>query len=264
MSVIQQADLANHLGRRLAKQPLLLMTHLVVGYPSLDANWAMLEAMDNAGVDLVELQMPFSEPIADGPSFVRANHEAIQAGTTWQDYFDLAARAAERFSFEIVFMGYYNSVFSMGAKRFCARLSEAGMKGFIVPDLPHEEAAALNEAAAGHGLALIPIMTPTNSSDRLAEIGSKASGFVYCAARKGVTGRRTDLSAGVAEFLERCGDATSLPLGLGFGIRTAEDVRALRGLADIAIIGTAGLDAWQERGPEGYQRYLETLVAETV
>lgn len=88
MSVTHKVDLANHLGRRLEKKPLLLMTHLVVGYPSLDANWAMLEAMDGAGVDLVELQMPFSEPIADGPSFVKANHEAIQAGTTWQDYFD--------------------------------------------------------------------------------------------------------------------------------------------------------------------------------
>ncbi|MEV8569628.1 tryptophan synthase subunit alpha [Streptomyces sp. NPDC051322] len=239
------------------------MTHLVVGYPSLDANWAMLEAMDSAGVDLVELQMPFSEPIADGPSFVKANHEAIRAGTSWQDYFDFAARAGERFSFEIVFMGYYNSAFSMGAERFCARLSEAGMKGFIVPDLPHEEATELNDAACGLGLAPIPIMTPTNSPARLAEIGSKASGFVYCAARKGVTGRKTDLSLGVAAFLERCREATSVPLGLGFGIRTAEDVRGLRNLADIAIIGTAGLDAWQERGPKGYQRYLETLVAET-
>jgi tryptophan synthase alpha chain len=213
---------------------------------------------------MVELQLPFTEPIADGPSFVKANHEAIQAGTTWQDYFDLAARAAERFSFEIVFMGYYNSVFSMGAERFCARLSEAGMKGFIVPDLPQEEAAELNEAARRLGLAPIPIMTPTNSPARLAEIGSQASGFVYCAARKGVTGRKTDLTVGVAEFLERCREATSVPLGLGFGIREAEDVRELRGLADIAIIGTAGLDAWQGRGPEGYRRFLETLVAETV
>jgi tryptophan synthase alpha subunit len=151
MTVTGKVDLASHLRQRLEKKPLLLMTHLVVGYPSLDANWAMLEAMDSAGVDLFELQLP-----------------------------------------------------------------------------------------------------------------RQASGFVYCAARKGVTGRKTDLSEGVAAFLERCRKATSVPLGLGFGIRTAADVRELRGLADIAIIGTAGLDAWQERGPEGYRLFLKSLVAETV
>ncbi|RKE19908.1 tryptophan synthase subunit alpha [Streptomyces sp. TLI_171] len=257
-------SLSAHLGARLEKKPLLLMTHLVVGYPSLDANWAMLEAMDAAGVDVVELQMPFSEPIADGPSFVKANHEAIQAGTSWQDYFDLAARASAAFGFELLFMGYYNSVYAMGAERFCARLAEAGMKGFIVPDLPPEEAAELNAAARTHGLDPVLIMTPTNTQERLAELGRHASGFVYCAARKGVTGRQTDLSEGVAAFLERCREATSVPLGLGFGIRTAEDVRGLRGMADLAIIGTAGLDAWVAGGPEGYRQFLESLVAETL
>ncbi|MBX6381528.1 MAG: tryptophan synthase subunit alpha [Microbispora sp.] len=264
MTITRKPDLESTLRRRLADKPLLLMTHLVVGYPSLDDNWAMLEAMDSAGVDLVELQMPFSEPIADGPSFVKANHDAIQAGTAWQTYFDLAARAAERFSFEIVFMGYYNAVFRMGAERFCTNLAEAGMRGFILADLPPEEAAELNALARGHRLDPILIMTPTNSPERLAEIARQASGFVYCAARKGVTGRKTDLSDGVPAFMERCRKATSLPLGLGFGIRTADDVRELRGMADIAIIGTAGLHAWQERGADGYREYLKSLVAETI
>jgi tryptophan synthase alpha chain len=264
MTVTQKVGLESHLRRRLEKKPLLLMTHLVVGYPSLEANWAMLEAMDSAGVDVVELQMPFSEPIADGPSFVKANHDAITAGTTWDAYFDLAARASERFGFEIVFMGYYNSVYSMGTKRFCERLSEAGMKGFIVPDLPLEEAAELSAAARDLELDPIFIMTPANSPARLAEIGRHASGLVYCAARKGVTGRKTDLSEGVAAFLERCRTATSVPLGLGFGIRTADDVRELRGLADVAIIGTAGLAAWEGLGADGYRQYLKDLAAETV
>lgn len=256
--------LEGNLARRLEKKPLLVMTHLVVGHPSLEANWAMLEAMDAAGVDVVELQLPFSEPIADGPSFVKANHDAIQAGTAWEAYFDLAARATERFGFEVLFMGYYNSAFIMGAERFCERLSAAGIQGFILPDLPPEEAAELTEIARRHDLDPVLIMTPTNSPERLAEIGRLASGLVYCAARKGVTGKQTDLSAGVGTFLGQCREATSVPLGLGFGIRTEADVRALRGLADLAIIGTAGLEAWQERGPEGYLRYLEGLVAATV
>jgi tryptophan synthase alpha chain len=264
MSVTRTAGLESYLRQRLAQKPLLFMTHVVVGYPSLEANWAMLEAMEAAGVDLVELQLPFSEPIADGPTFVKANHDAIQAGTNWRAYFDLAARAVSRFSFPIVFMGYYNSVFRMGTERFCTRLSETGMRGFIIPDLPPQEAAELTAAACARELDPILIMTPTNSPARLAEIGRQASGFVYCAARTGVTGRQTDLSHGVAAFLQRCRTATSLPLGLGFGIKTTADVRQVRGLADIAIIGTAGLEMWEQQGADGYRQFLKALVAETV
>lgn len=258
------AGLESHVREQRAKKALLLMAHVVVGYPSLDANWAMLQAMDAANVDLVELQLPFSEPIADGPSFVKANHDAIQAGTAWNAYFDFMARAAKRFSFPLLFMGYYNSVFQMGAERFCARLAEAGARGFIVADLPPEEAAELNAMASGRELDPILLMTPTNSLERLAEIGRQASGFVYCVARKGVTGKRTDLSQAVEAFLARCRKATSLPLALGFGIKIPADVRALRGLADIAIVGTACLEAWERRGPRGYREFLKGLAAETV
>jgi tryptophan synthase alpha chain len=255
--------LESHARERLEKKPLLLMAHAVVGYPSLDATWSMLEAMEGAGVDLVELQLPFTEPIADGPTFVRANHGAIGAGTGWRTYFGLAARAAARFGFPILFMGYYNSVFRMGAERFCARLADAGMRGFILVDLPPEEAVELNALARAWGLDPILIMTPTNSPARLAEIGRQASGFVYCTARKGVTGRKTDLSQGVGAFLERGRAATPLPLGVGFGIKTAADVRELRGCADIAIVGTACLEVWEAHGEPGYRQFLTTLAAET-
>jgi tryptophan synthase alpha chain len=255
--------LESHARERLEKKPLLLMAHAVVGYPSLDATWTMLEAMDGAGVDLVELQLPFTEPIADGPTFVRANHGAIEAGTGWRAYFELAARAAARFGFPILFMGYYNSVFCMGAERFCARLADAGMRGFILVDLPPEEAVELNALARARGLDPILIMTPANSPARLAEIGRQASGFVYCTARKGVTGRKTDLSQDVGAFLEGCRAATRLPLGVGFGIKTAADVGELRGCADIAIVGTACLEVWEAHGEPGYRQFLTTLAAET-
>lgn len=263
MTRARTAGLEGQLRERLATRPLLLMTHVVAGYPSLAANWEMLQAMDEAGADVVELQLPFSEPIADGPTFVRANQDAIQAGTGWAEYFDLAARASSQFSFQTLFMGYYNSVFAMGEETFCQRLSEAGMSGFIIPDLPPEEGARLNEAARSRGLDPVLIMTPTNSPARLAEIGRQASGLVYCTARTGVTGRHTDLSQGVSAFLQRCRAATPLPLGLGFGIKTAADVAGVRGLADLAIVGTAGTEAWIQRGPDGYRQFLESLAAET-
>ena len=263
MTGVRSGGLEGHVRDRLATKRLLLMTHAVVGYPSLDASWAMLEAMDAAGVDLVELQLPFSEPIADGPAFVRANQAAIQAGTSWHAYFDLMARAAKRFRFPLLFMGYYNSVFQMGAEGFCARLGAAGARGFIVADLPPEEAGALNAAARAKGLDPILLMTPTNSPSRLAEIGRQASGFVYCVARKGVTGKKTDLSQGVEALVARCRRGTALPLAVGFGIKTPADVRELRGLADIAIVGTACLEAWEQRGPSGYGELLKELAAET-
>ncbi|MBI4607303.1 MAG: tryptophan synthase subunit alpha [Planctomycetes bacterium] len=251
-----------HLRERLRSKPLLLMAHAVAGYPSLDDNWRMLEVLEAAGVDLVELQLPFSEPIADGPVFVKANQEAIQGRrgrTSWEAYFDLLRRAAARFRFPLLFMGYYNSVFRMGEERFCERLAGAGARGFIVADLPPEEARSLNACARRRGLDPILIMTPTSSPGRLREIAAQASGFVYCVARKGVTGKRTDLSRGVEGFLARCRAATPLPLGLGFGIKAPEDVRALRGLAEIAIVGTACLEAWEGRGPEGYRELLSGL-----
>jgi tryptophan synthase alpha chain len=264
MTVMETAGLEGHVRKELEKQALLLMMHAVVGYPSLEANWAMLEAMEAAGVDLVELQLPFSEPIADGPSFAKANQRAVRAGTTWSTYFDFTSRAAKRFRFPLLFMGYYNSVFRMGVERFCARLMEAGMRGFIIADLPPEEATELNAMARAHALDPILLMTPTNSPERLAEIGRQASGFVYCLARKGVTGKRSDLSRGVEQFLARCRTATPLPLALGFGIRTPADVRALRGLADIAIVGTAGLEVWEARGPGAYREFLKALAAAVV
>lgn len=257
-----RSELEGRVRERLARKRLLLMTHAVVGYPSLDANWAMLEAMDSAGVDLVELQLPFSEPIADGPDFMKANQAAIQAGISWNAYFDLMARAAKRFRFPLLFMGYYNAVFQMGAERFCARLGAAGARGFIVADLPPEEAGALNAAARAQGLDPILLMTPTNSPARLREIGRQASGFVYVT-RGGVTGKKADLPHGMEALIARCRRATALPLGVGFGIQTPGDVRELRGLADIAIVGTACLKAWATHGPFGYGEFMKELAAET-
>jgi tryptophan synthase alpha chain len=195
----------------------------------------------------VELQLPFSEPIADGPVFVRANQEAIHAPVHRDDYFDLVGRAARTFPVPLLFMGYYNSVFRMGEGAFCERLAAAGAHGYIVADLPPEEARTLH--AAGRARGLDPVL--------------QASGFVYCVARKGVTGKRTELSLGVEAFLGRCRAATVLPLALGFGLKTPTDVRGVRGLADIAIVGTACLETWEAHGPGGYADFLRSMAAAT-
>lgn len=253
--------LETYIRQRLQRKKLLVMTHAVVGYPSLDANMAMLEAMQRADVDVVELQLPFSEPIADGPVFVRANQHALDAGVNWQRYFQFMQRARAAFDMQILLMGYYNSVLQMGHANFAACLAEHGGSGFILADLPPEEAGELFQHADAHQLAPIVLMTPTNSLPRLQAIAHHARGFVYCVARRGVTGQATTMDAGLAAFLARCRQATSLPLALGFGLRTGADLRRLHGLADIGILGTILLTTWEQGGPAQYARLLQELQA---
>ena len=253
-----------YLKKKLQQRPLLLMTHAVVGYPSLDDNWSMLECMAEAGVDLVELQLPFSEAIADGPLFIKANQAALDQGLHRDDYFHFMEKASTSFDFPLLFMGYYNSVFCMGHEAFCQRLKGAGGEGYIIADLPTEEARDLDQYARQHALDPIHIVTPLNSEARLREIAQTASGFIYCVARRGVTGKETRLDQELIAYMQRCRQVINLPLALGFGIKDADHVRLLRGVADIAIIGTACLEAWEQGGRAGYLEFLQGLHAATL
>jgi tryptophan synthase alpha chain len=243
------------------KRKILLMTHVVVGYPSLEANWKMLEAMGETDVDLVELQMPFSEPSADGPLFVKANQEALRNGIRWQAYFDLMKRASERFDFPMLMIGYCNTAFSMGFENYCVNIRENGGEGFIIPDLPLEEYGDLFEYSRQHDLDPIMLCTPTNTDERLQKICGHGSGFIYCVARKGVTGKNTELDISAEKILQQCRLYTDLPLALGFGLSHAEDLRWLHGKAEIAIVGSALLKTWEAEGETGYRKHLLSLAA---
>lgn len=225
----------------------LIMTHVVCGYPSFEENWQELEVMQEFGVDLVELQFPFSEPSADGPLFVKANQTAIENGVHVDDCFAFMQRVSEHFSFKVIMMGYYNTVFKTGHKAFLQRLKDAGGYGFILPDLPIDEAAPLHAIATELDLAPIILMTPTNSDARLQTLANSADGFVYAVARKGVTGSNTDMNEQLVDFIQRCKQVTDLPIAVGFGVSTAADIAFIGKHADIAVIGTAALTAW-ERG----------------
>ncbi len=235
------------------------MTHVVVGYPSLEDNWSMLQAMGDAGVDLVELQMPFSEPTADGPLFVKANQEALRNGTKLQDYFKLMHRASESFEFPVLMMGYCNTAFTIGFHVFCENLSSNGGKGFIIPDLPFEEYGPLFDYSHKFGLDPIMLCTPTNKEDRLKKICSHGRGFIYCVARKGVTGKSTILEQSTEDFLLKCRQFSDLPLALGFGLSKPEELRMLQGKAEIAIVGTALLKTWENDGESTFKKHLNSL-----
>lgn len=230
--------LESYLRGRLEEKKILLMTHIVLGYPSFSASMEIVDAMVSAGVDLMELQIPFSEPIADGPVILKANQEALAAGATVARCMDFAAEAAKRFPIPFLFMTYTNIVFCYGYQRFAKAMADTGLRGAIVPDLPPEQGEDYLAAMDQHRLAPIFVMAPTTSDERMAYLAECGRGFVYCMARKGVTGKETAFSEDLEKYLARCRRATDLPLALGFGVKNAEDVAFLTGKADIAVIGS--------------------------
>jgi tryptophan synthase alpha chain len=251
--------LEKYLAERGRHKSVLVMTHVVCGYPSFDDNMKELEIMQEFDVDLVEMQFPFSEPSADGPTFVRANQQAIKSGVHVGDCFDFMAEASRRFSFRTLMMGYYNTIFKTGHTEFCDRLQEAGGVGLIVPDLPIEEGAELFDIARERDLSPILLMTPASRDARLVELAAAASGFIYAVARKGVTGASTSMTDDVAAFLQRCRQYTDLPLAVGFGVSDRQDVSFIAEHADIAVIGTAALLAWEAAGEQGLRSFFTGL-----
>jgi tryptophan synthase alpha chain len=240
--------LESYLQARLTKKEILLMTHIVMGYPTFEDSFKVVEAMVKGGVDLMELQIPFSEPIADGPVILHANQQALAGGATVQKCLDFARDVTQSFDIPFLFMSYYNIPFKYGIDRFAAAMAERGLKGAIVPDLPPEEAEDYLAAMDECDLAPIFIFSPTTTDERMNYIGSFAKGFVYCVARKGVTGLDTSFSAQLGTYLARCRSATGLPLALGFGVRDKGDVDFLKGKADIAIIGTQTIRLMDQEG----------------
>ena len=252
-------QLNDYIAERRRQKKLLVMTHVVCGYPSFEDNWRELEIMAEHGVDLVELQFPFSEPSADGPLFVKANQESLAQGTSVEQCFSFMARVAAHFPFRVLMMGYYNTAFKLGHAAFVDKLAGAGGVGFILPDLPIEEAAELFALAMAKDLAPIVLMTPTSSEARLRTLAAAARGFVYAVARKGVTGTATSMNEEVGVFLERCRAHTRLPLAVGFGVSTREDMDFIAAHADIAIIGTAALRAWEANREQGLKDFFAGL-----
>lgn len=251
--------LETYLRKRLAEKDILLMTHIVLGYRSFEDSFRVVEAMVRAGVDLMELQIPFSEPIADGPVILRANQMALAAGATVRKCFDFAEKIAQSFSIPFLFMSYYNILYKYGVERFAADMAERGMQGAIVPDLPPEEGREYLDAMAKHHLAPIYIFSPTTKDQRMEYIGSLAKGFVYCVARKGVTGVDTQFSTQLGDYIARCRRATNLPLALGFGVQEKADIDYLKGKVDIAVIGTQTIRVMEEKGVEAVEDFISSL-----
>jgi tryptophan synthase alpha chain len=251
--------LEQYLKDRRQKQPILLMTHIVLGHPHFDTSLRLVEAMVKAGVDLIEMQIPFSEPIADGPVILRANQEALHGGSTVERCFEVAAEVTRRFDIPFLFMSYYNVLFKRGVGSFVSRMQEVGLRGAIVPDLPPEEAGDYLEAMREAALDPIFIYSPSTPDPRLKLIAKHGGGFIYCVARKGVTGSATQFSEDLSGYLARARAATSLPLAVGFGVKEKQDVDFLRGKADIAVVGSETLRVLERGGLPAVGPFLSGL-----
>jgi tryptophan synthase alpha chain len=215
-----------------------LMPYLMGGFPDLETSARIGEAYVDAGADLVELGVPFSDPLADGPVIHAAGTLALSAGATVLGVLDVAGRLAHQVP--VVLMCYANPMLARGVERFAAELAERGVSGLIVPDLPLEEAPAVLEACDAEGIALVPLVAPTTPPDRLAAIGARARGFVYTVSVVGTTGERDSVAADLAEVLDRVRARTTVPVAAGFGISTPDHaIAAAAAGADGVIVGSA-------------------------
>jgi len=218
-----------------------LITYISGGDPSLEMTEKLIYKLQAEGVDIIELGIPFSDPLADGPVIQEASQRALKAGTTLKKLIAKIEEIKDQVEVPLVLMGYYNSVLNYGEKEFAHDLAEAGISGVIIPDLPVDEKAKLAEYLTEYGISQIMLVTPNTSEERLQEITAESSGFLYCVAHLGTTGDdQQGVYPGLERYLERVRKtAGELPLGLGFGIDGPEKVKKIIDYPDGIIIGSA-------------------------
>ncbi|MCE9599780.1 MAG: tryptophan synthase subunit alpha [Spirochaetia bacterium] len=250
--------LENEIASRRKSKDILIMAHIVLGYPSFDASRKIVDQMVQAGVDLIELQIPFSEPIADGPVILHANQKALANGSTVDECMKIAGELAKKHPIPFLFMTYFNPVFVRGVERFAKEMHDAGLKGAIIPDLPHEEGKRVYDALIANNIDPIFLFSPNTSPERMKSIGAQAHGFIYCIARKGVTGAETQFAL-IQDYLAQCRKATQLPLALGFGVKNRQDVDGLIGKVDIAVVGSETIRLIDESGVEAVGPFIRSL-----
>ncbi len=217
-----------------------LMTHTVGGYPDFETSVKLVKKMAASGVDFIEVQIPFSDPIADGPIIVEANHKALAVGIKTEQVFELITEVTQDVDVPILIMSYINPIFSYGVKKFVKRAVEVGVAGFIIPDLPpEEELPELAILAKENGLAFVPLLTPKTSNERMKFITDiYDSPFVYAVLRLGVTGAKTSLGDDLSKYLQRIKDSTNKKIVAGFGIKEKAQLDLLTGKADCGVIGS--------------------------
>jgi tryptophan synthase alpha chain len=254
-----KTSLSTYIKEVTAKKKIGLMTHVVVGFPSLTATKEIIRQMVASGIDCIELQIPFSDPLADGPVIMQANDHALEQGITLDDCLAVMAEMSRETKIPLFFMCYYQTIFHRGIERFCQDAGAAGAKGIIVPDLPVDEEEYQNflKCCKSAGLEHIRVLSPTVTQQRFSLNARFQNELVYCTARVGITGKQTSLSTEVKEFLDAVRKHMKCPIAVGFGIKSRQQVKSLIGYADIAVIGSAVIEQITKNGVESVKGFLE-------
>jgi len=222
-----------------ARNEAALIPFVVAGDPDMDSTRAIVREFEARGADLIELGVPFSDPMADGPANQRAHARGLGAGASLAATLSLVSEMRKETEIPLVLFGYYNPIFHYGCDRLCADAARAGVDGLLVVDLPPEEAAELRTPARSQGLDLIYLLAPTTPVERARKVVRSASGFIYYVSVTGVTGARTHLPSDLEEHVTRLRSVTSLPVGVGFGISTAEQAAQVARFSDAVVVGSA-------------------------
>lgn len=216
-----------------------LVAYITAGDPSLDATREIVLAATDAGADVIELGIPFSDPLADGPTIQRASERALRAGTTLAKVLDLVAQIRQKSQVPLLLFGYYNPIFQMGLENFAAQAAKAGADGALITDLTPEEAGDYRAAMRAQNLDTVFLAAPTTTPERFAQIAAASGGFLYLVSRTGVTGAREALPEELPALIRRARSVTKLPIAVGFGISLPGHISVLGGLADAAVVGSA-------------------------
>lgn len=235
------------------------MGHQIIGYPNLETNRQMIKRLEINGFDLIELQLPYSEPVADGPLFQMANQEALKRGMTISKAIDFIDEQVQRINVPIYVMTYFNPIVAYGEKEFVRKMAEIGIKGLIVPDAPHDQSSEFWALCKDTGLDMIPIATLNTEENRVRDMCHRGSGFLYFVPRLGVTGTRSKIDDELLGRLDALKANASLPVGVGFGLEERSDLEALQGHCDIAIFGSILLKTLESGGLEGVDSLLASL-----
>tara|TARA_Y100001935_G_scaffold224416_1_gene200664 strand:+ start:71434 stop:72228 length:795 start_codon:yes stop_codon:yes gene_type:complete len=231
----------------------LMSLFITAGFPDLESTVELILGFEEQGADLIELGMPFSDPLADGPTIQYSSDVAIANGITIDRIFEMVTQLRERSNIPVILMGYMNPVLKYGINSFCSKAKEAGVDGLILPDLPVEESELVEKYSSKHDLPLIYLVAPNTSDERMKMADEKSDGFVYCVSVTGVTGARDggEVSRSVSTFIERVRtNVTKNPVLIGFGIKTHEDAKRIASNADGFIVGSALIDTIRKTYPD--------------
>jgi len=237
-----------------------LIPYVTVGYPDTATTLKVVSLLAGSGCDIIELGIPFSDPLADGATIQRASYEALRQGITTHLCLEVAKELRQQVEIPMVFMTYYNPVLKFGLEQFCSKCAEMGIDGLIIPDLPPEEGHELEESAGGHGLDLIYLLSPSSTEERIQLVVGRASGFVYLVSLTGVTGTRDELPPELEGFVGRVRASTEKPLCVGFGVSTPEQAQRIAKVADGVIVGSRIIQLLDEdKSLKNVRSFIECL-----